>query len=88
MHEKEFNDESIVYNKSNKQFKTKDLELEHIVKEIENIETEYKSFTSNITNEEQSALKNLINNPDIIMKPTDKRGGLVLMDKSYYPDGY
>ena len=51
LHEKEFNDESIVYNKSNKQFKTKDLELEHIVKEIENIETEYKSFTSNITNE-------------------------------------
>ena len=86
LHEKEFNDESIVYNKSNKQFKTKDLELEHIVKEIENIETEYKSFTSNITNEEQSALKNLMNNPDIIMKPTDKGGGLVLMDKSYHRD--
>ena len=85
MHEKEFNDESIVYNKSNKQFKTKDLELEHIVKEIENIETEYKSFTSNITNEEQNALKNLMNNPNI-MKPTDKGGGLVLMDKLYYRD--
>ena len=65
MHEKEFNDESIVYNKSNKQFKTKDLELEHIVKEIENIETEHKSFASHITNEEQSALENLMNNPDL-----------------------
>ena len=29
-------------------------------------------------------MKNLMNNPDIIMKPTDKGGGLVLMNKSYY----
>ena len=43
-------------------------------------------MTSNITNEEQNALKNLMNNPDIIMKPTDKGGGLVLMDKLYYRD--
>ena len=62
------NGESIVYNKSNKQFKTKDLELEHIVKEIEDVDTEHKSFTSNISNEEQNTLKNLMNNPDIIMK--------------------
>ena len=66
-----------------KQSKTKDLEQEHIVKEVENIETEYKSFTSNISNEKQTALKDLMNNPDIILKPTDKRGGLVLLDKSY-----
>ena len=59
LHEKEFNDKLIVYNKSNKQFKTKDLELEPIIKEIENIETEYTSLTSNISNEEQNALKNL-----------------------------
>ena len=62
------NGESIVYNKSNKQFKTKDLELEHIVKEIEDVDTEHKSFTSNISNEEQNTLKNLMKNPDIIMK--------------------
>ena len=73
---KEFSHKSIVYNKSNKQFKAKDLELEHIVKETENIETEYKSFTPNISNEKQNASKNLMNNPDIIMKPTDKGGGL------------
>ena len=66
-----------------KQSKTKDLEQEHIVKEVENIETEYKSFTSNISNEKQTALKDLMNNPDIILKRTDKRGGLVLLDKSY-----
>ena len=66
-----------------KQSKTKDLEQEHIVKEVENIETEYKSFTSNISNEKQTALKDLMNNPDLILKPTDKRGDLVLLDKSY-----
>ena len=38
-HEKEFNYESVVYNKLNKKFKTKDLELDNIVEEIENIET-------------------------------------------------
>ena len=35
-------DESLVSNKSNKQFKSKDLELQHLVKSIENIATEYK----------------------------------------------
>ena len=63
--------------------KTKDLEQEHIVKEVENIEAEYKSFNSNISNEKQTALKDLMNNPDLILKPTDKRGDLVLLDKSY-----
>ena len=57
-----------------------------MVKEIENIEREHKSFTSNISNEEQNALKDLMNNPDIILKPAGERGGLVLMDKSYYRD--
>ena len=50
-HEKKFSSKSVVYNKSNKQFKTKDLELEIIVKEIQNKKTEDKSFTSNISNE-------------------------------------
>ena len=86
LHGKEFNDESLVHKKSNKQFKTKDLELEHVVKEIENIETEYKSFTANIWKEEQNALKDLMNNPDIIFEPTDKEGGLVLMDQPYYQE--
>ena len=86
LHRKKIHDESIVDNKSNKHFKTKDLELEHIVQEIENLETEYKSFTSNISNEEQKCLERPNNNPDIILKPTDKGGGLVLMYKSYYQD--
>ena len=53
-------DRLLVTNKSKKQFKSKDLELEHLVKSIENIETEYKSFNSNISTEEQEALQKLI----------------------------
>ena len=32
------------------------------------------------------ALPKLITNKDIIIKPTNKGGGLVLMDKAYYRD--
>ena len=72
--------------KSNKQFKSKNLELQHLVKSIENIETEYKPFNSNISKDEQEALQKLITNKDIIIKLTDKEEGLVLMDKTYYRD--
>ena len=43
-------------------------------------------MTSNISNGEQNALTDLMNNPDNVLKPTDKGGGLVLMDKSCYRD--
>ena len=52
-------DESLVSDKSNKQFKSKNLELQHLVKSIENIETEYKPFNSNISKDEQEALQKL-----------------------------
>ena len=79
----DYQDESLV---SNKQFESKDLELQHLVKSVENIETEYKPFGSNISKDEQEALQKLITNKDIIIKPTDKGGVLVLMDKTHYPD--
>ena len=79
-----YRDESLVSNRSIKQFKSKYLELQNLVKFTENIETEYKPFNSNTSKDEQGALKKLIINKDIIIKPTDKRGGLVLMDKTYY----
>ena len=50
---------------------------------MENINTKYKPFTSNISREEQNVLKDLMNNSDIILKPTDKGSGLVLMHKAY-----
>ena len=82
----DYPDESLVSNKSNKQFKSKDLELQHLVKSIENIETEYKPFNSKILKDEQEALPKLITNKDIITKPTDKGESLVLMDKTYLHD--
>ena len=82
----DYQDESLVSNKSNKQFKSKDLESQHLVKSVQNIETEYKPFNSNISKDEQKALPKLITNKDIIIKPTDKGGDLVLMDKTYYRD--
>ena len=85
-HGQDYQDELLVSNKSNKSFKSKDLELQHLVKSTENIETEYKSFNSNISKDEQEALRKLITNKDIVIKPTDKGGGLVLMDKTYYRD--
>ena len=57
-----------------------------MVKSIENIEAEYKPFNSNISKDKQEALKKLITDKDIIIKPIDKGGGLVLMDKTYYRD--
>ena len=82
----DYQDELLVSNKSNKQLKSKDLELQHLVKSIESIETEYKPFNPNISKEEQEALKKLITSKNIIIKPTDKDGGLILMDKSHYCD--
>ena len=82
----DYQDESLVSNKFNKQFKSKDLEVQHLVKSIENIEAECKPFNSNTSKDEQEALEKLITNKDIIIKPTDKGRGLVLMDKTYYSD--
>ena len=72
LYDQNYQDESLVSNKSNKHF--------------ENIETEYNRFNSNISKDEQEALQKLTTNKDIIIKPTDKWGGLVLMDKTYYRD--
>ena len=84
-HEIEYNDESLVYNKSHRQFKTKDLELSNLVKEIELLEPQYNtSFQQNLSKEERNALSNLRMNTDIILKPPDKGGGWVIMDKSFY----
>ena len=61
-------DESLVSDKSNKQFKSKNLELQHLVKSIENIQAiqfqhikrRTRSFTKTKTNK------------DIIIKPRGK----------------
>ena len=70
-YDQDYQDESLVSSKS-KQFKSKDLEFQHLVKSIDNIEIEYKPFNSNILKDEQEALQKLMTNKDIIIKSTDK----------------
>ena len=40
----------------------------------------------NLSQEERTALKELMENDDIIIKPADKGGCLVIMNKSFYRD--
>ena len=82
----DYQHELFVSNKFNKQFKRKDFELQHLVKSVENIETEYKPFNSNISKYKQEALQKSMTKKDIMVEPTDKDGGLVLMGKIYYRD--
>ena len=50
---KDYQDKSLVSYKSNNQFKSKDLDLQHLVKSIENIQTEHKPFNFNISKDKQ-----------------------------------
>ena len=77
-------DESLVFNKSSKHFKTQDKDLLNIVNEIELLEPSYTDFKYNITLEEKNAIQELKTNKEIILKPSDKGGGWIIMDSSYY----
>ena len=85
-YEKEYEDESVVRNKSTKIFQTKNKELSLIVNEIENLTPNLLNFKSNFTREEYYALQFLKENQDIVFKTADKGGGWVIMDKNYYRD--
>ena len=83
-YEKEYEDESVVRNKSTKTFQTKNEELSLIVNEIENLTPNLLNFKNNFTKKEYSALQSLKENQDIVFKTADKGGGWVIMDKNYY----
>ena len=92
LHIKEFfnnidnQDESIVRNKSTKKITSNDTELVEIIRELENLEPVYKDFTYNLSREKQKALIEISQNEDIVIKPSDKGGGLVIMNKQYYKE--
>ena len=56
----------------------------NIVNEIEFLEPLYVDFKYNITLEERNPIGGLKSNKQIIMKPSDKGGGWIVMDSSYY----
>ena len=68
--------------------------IQDIVTRTESIVGEHKisnnqclllhNYKSNLTNLEQTALRNLRNNDEIVIKPADKGGATVIMNKSSY----
>ena len=65
----------------------RDLELELYLSEIEdkliNINESGKTYP-NLSKDEREALKSLMNNTEIIIKPADKVSGVVIWSKHYY----
>ena len=79
-----YEDESIIRNKSTRNFETKSRELSLIINEIENLTPNVISYKSNVTQVEYSAFQSLKGNQVIVFKTADKGGGWVIMDKKYY----
>ena len=50
------------------------------------LQPDVKSCADNLTPEERTALHELANNEEIIIKKADKGGNFIIMDKSYYRD--
>ena len=51
-----------------------------------NLSNKTKNVKSNLCKEEEQALKDLREDPTIIIKEADKGGGVVIMNKEYYKD--
>ena len=82
----EYEDESIVRNKSTRNQETRSGELSLVINEIENSTPNVIICKSNFTQEEYFALQSLKGNQDIVFKTADEGGGWVIMDKNYYWD--
>ena len=67
-----YEDESVVRNKSTRNFETKSKELSLIINEIENLTPNTISYKSNFTQEEYSALQSLKENQDIVFEQERK----------------
>ena len=70
----EYEEESIIRNKTTRNFETKSRELSLIIYEIENLIPNVISCKSNFTQEEYSTLHYSKENQDIVFKTTDKVG--------------
>ncbi len=85
-HNKENADISLHRNKSNRTIHTQNSEINQICDFIELLKPEYINMRDNLTEEERVALNELSNNDNIVLKPADKSGNFIIMDKAFYRD--
>ena len=57
-----------------------------VIQRIEDLRPDSFNYSDNLTNEERKALKELQNNPEIVVKKADKGGATIILDKSFYRD--
>ena len=83
--ETDFEDESLLRNRSNKELTCTNSELSRIIHQIEDLEPGRTHYDDNISQQERKALDNLKQDPNIVIKTSDK-SGVVIMDKNFYKD--
>ena len=79
-----FKDESLLRTPSLHEVKTENAWIQYIVNVLENLEPEPINTSSNVTEEERSAVKELAENRNIVIKKADKTNVFVVMDSVYY----
>ena len=77
-------DQSLVKHPSISEVKTKNPWLQHMVNVLDGLEPEPINTPSNVTKEEQNAIKELKENRNIVIKKADKSNVFVIMDTSFY----
>ncbi|XP_065650904.1 uncharacterized protein LOC136079116 [Hydra vulgaris] len=85
-YDKEYSDESLVKDKSNREMFTSNPLLSNVVQQINNFVPGEMKVKYNITKKEHNALEELKSNNKTIIKSADKGSCLVLMDADYYRD--
>ena len=79
-------DKSLVRNKSNKTFSSKNVDVNNLCRSIESLEPEARETDDNLSAAERNALADLKNNSDIVIKPADKGSSIIIMNAKYYRD--
>ena len=77
-------DDSLLKKRKNYPVETENKSLERITNQLEALEPTQTQSTSNLSQEEIEALKDLQEDQNIIIKKADKSNILVIMDKQFY----
>ena len=80
----EFNDTSLLRNKSIHEVKTENEWVQYMANVLETLEPEPVNISSNVTDEERRAVKELAVNKNIVIKRADKTNIFVVMDSEFY----